>query len=135
MPHATLTLPPPPPCARRIYILAQLLAAVLACSIFAFTSGWGHLSPITSTRELGLTYMEAGRMFFTGSPPKRFRQTGKETITDVVEAIEAAEGAPMYTKAVLDVANNMKDRFGKALKIGGRANSGAAHDQAAATSV
>jgi hypothetical protein len=74
-------------------------------------------------------------MFFTGSPPKRFRQTGKETINDVVEAIEAAEGAPMYTKAALDVANNMKDRFGKVIRIGGRGNSGGAPDQAAATIV
>jgi hypothetical protein len=74
-------------------------------------------------------------MTFTGSPPKRFRQTGKETITDVVEAIEAAEGAPKYTKAVLDVASQMKDRFGKVIRMGGRADSGGAPDQAAATSV
>lgn len=49
-----------------IYILAQLLAAILACSIFAFVSGWGPLSPLSSPKKLGITYAEAVRMWITG---------------------------------------------------------------------
>lgn len=49
-----------------IYVLAQLLAAILACSIFAFVSGWGPLAPIASPKRLGITYSEAVRMWITG---------------------------------------------------------------------
>ncbi len=37
-----------------IYVLAQLLAAVLACGVFAFVSGWGPLSPIKARSEYGM---------------------------------------------------------------------------------
>jgi hypothetical protein len=53
------------PC--RIYILAQLLAAVLACSIFAFVSGWGPLMPIKSYKELNISWPEAVWMWITGT--------------------------------------------------------------------
>jgi hypothetical protein len=49
-----------------IYILAHLLAAVLACSIFAFVSGWGPLSPFQSMKTLGITWNEAVTMWITG---------------------------------------------------------------------
>jgi hypothetical protein len=71
------------PC--RIYILAQLLAAALACSIFAFVSGWGPLMPLTSTKKLGLSYTEAIQMWVTGSPPKRLQEQGMENVTDMLE--------------------------------------------------
>lgn len=78
---------PPPtnfwPC--RIYILAQLLAALLACSIFAFVSGWGPLMPLTSMKSLGLNYVEAVWMWGTGSPPKRLQDQGIENVTDLLE--------------------------------------------------
>jgi hypothetical protein len=75
-----------------IYILAQLLAAVLACSIFAFVSGWGPLSPMYSMSELNLTYAEAVKMWVTGSPPRRFRQTGVENINDILEEEATRKG-------------------------------------------
>ena len=53
------------PC--RIYILAQLLASVLACSIFAFVSGWGPLMPIKSYKELNISWPEAVWMWITGT--------------------------------------------------------------------
>lgn len=49
-----------------IYILAELLAAVLACSIFAVVSGWGPLFPLTAMRRFNMTYAEAIGMFLTG---------------------------------------------------------------------
>lgn len=75
-------------------------------------------------------------MWVTGSPPKRFQHSGKETINDVVEEVEAlkaAEEGPKYTKAVLDVANSMRNGLGKVIKLGGRATGASAGtDQAAA---
>eukprot|EP00878_Enallax_costatus_P020092 GHUV01021223.1.p1 GENE.GHUV01021223.1~~GHUV01021223.1.p1 ORF type:complete len:176 (+),score=25.69 GHUV01021223.1:987-1514(+) len=69
-----------------IYILAQLLAAILACSIFAFVSGWGPLNPYQSSTELNLTWHEAIKLWVTGSPPARLRFDGRETnINDVLE--------------------------------------------------
>jgi hypothetical protein len=50
----------------RIYILAQLLASVLACSIFAFVSGWGPLMPLKSYKELNISWPEAMHMWVTG---------------------------------------------------------------------
>ncbi len=50
-----------------IYVLAELLAAVLACSIFAFVSGFGPLNPLKSTAEFGLSWPEAVQMWFTGA--------------------------------------------------------------------
>ncbi|KAF8061944.1 Nodulin-26 [Scenedesmus sp. PABB004] len=77
-----------------IYVLAQLLAAILACAIFSFVSGWGPLSPLFSMKELGLSYPEAMMMWITGSPPKRFQTDGDENITDVLQehARESAAG-------------------------------------------
>jgi hypothetical protein len=49
-----------------IYILAHILAAVLACSIFAFVSGWGPLSPFQSMKQLGISRNEAVTMWITG---------------------------------------------------------------------
>jgi hypothetical protein len=73
--------------------LAQLLAALLACSIFAFVSGWGPLMPLTSTKNLGLSFPEAVWMWVTGSPPKRFQHSGDENITDVMEDAKIAQKA------------------------------------------
>lgn len=50
----------------RIYILAHLLASVLACSIFAFVSGWGPLMPFQSYKELNISWPEALWMWVTG---------------------------------------------------------------------
>jgi hypothetical protein len=49
-----------------IYILAHLLAAVLACNIFAFVSGWGPLSPMQSMQQLDIPWNEAVMMWVTG---------------------------------------------------------------------
>lgn len=70
-----------------VYILAQLLAAILACSIFAFVSGWGPLSFISSPKALDISYAEAVRMWITGSPPERLRAIDGEgaNINDVLE--------------------------------------------------
>lgn len=77
----------------RIYILAQLLAAVLSCSIFAFVSGWGPLMPLQSMKSLSLNPIEAVTMWVTGSPPKRFVHSGEESITDVMEDCKIAKEA------------------------------------------
>ena len=77
----------------RIYIPAQLLAAVLACSIFAFVSGWGPLMPLASMKVLNLTYIESMWMWATGSPPKRFQHSGNESITDVLDDVRVAKEA------------------------------------------
>lgn len=56
-----------PPClSHRIYILAELLAAVLACSIFAVVSGWGPLFPLTAMQRFNMTSAESVGMFLTG---------------------------------------------------------------------
>lgn len=70
-----------------IYILAELLASLLACSIFAFVSGWGPLNPYMSTKQLDLSWPEAIRMWVTGAPPKRFRTEGNENVQDVLQRI------------------------------------------------
>ncbi|KAF6256244.1 aquaporin-like protein [Scenedesmus sp. NREL 46B-D3] len=68
-----------------IYILAHMLAAVLACSIFAFVSGWGPLSPLQSTKRLCIPWKQAVVMWVTGSPPKRLTHAnGEQTINDVL---------------------------------------------------
>jgi len=71
-----------------IYILAQLLAAVLACSIFAFVSGWGPLMPIKSYNELNISWPEAVWMWITGQPPKRLQSSDNENIQDVMARVE-----------------------------------------------
>lgn len=50
-----------------IYILAELLAALLACSIFAFVSGWGPLNPYYSYGRLQISWREAIIMWGTGA--------------------------------------------------------------------
>eukprot|EP00878_Enallax_costatus_P000143 GHUV01000186.1.p1 GENE.GHUV01000186.1~~GHUV01000186.1.p1 ORF type:complete len:303 (+),score=50.80 GHUV01000186.1:123-1031(+) len=86
-----------------IYILAQLLAAILACSIFAFVSGWGPLSPLGSPKALGITYSEAVRMWITGSPPERLRTEGSDTnINDVLEAQRERREHMMHDDNVKD---------------------------------
>jgi len=74
-----------------IYILAQLLAAFVACCIFAFVSGLGPLNPLTSQKKLGLTYREAVFMWITGSPPERFQTHKGENITEVLQSIKDKE--------------------------------------------
>jgi hypothetical protein len=49
-----------------IYLLAQLVAAVGACCIFAFVSGWGPLMPLKARTEYGMSQAEAIRMWITG---------------------------------------------------------------------
>jgi hypothetical protein len=103
-------------CVCRIYVLAQLLAALLACSIFGFVSGWGPLSPLTSVSQLNLGWGEAVKMWFTGTPPKRFQHSGKENITDVLGELEERQ------EALREL--NLKDRLlqgGKGVMAGGSA--------------
>ena len=71
--------------ARRIYVLAQLLAACLACSIFAFVSGWGPLMPLTSMKQLDLNFQEAIWLWATGSAPERMGK-GILNVTDMLAA-------------------------------------------------
>lgn len=82
----------------RIYILAQLLAALLACSIFAFVSGWGPLFPMTSMKQLDLSYMEAVMMWATGSPLQRLQDKGLENVTDLLEARKQSVTAKLFNK-------------------------------------
>ncbi|WIA18173.1 hypothetical protein OEZ85_009647 [Tetradesmus obliquus] len=68
-----------------IYILAHILAAVLACSIFAFVSGWGPLSPFQSMKQLCIPWHQAVVMWMTGSPPSCLTHAdGEQTINDVL---------------------------------------------------
>jgi hypothetical protein len=41
--------------------------------------------PLTSTKTLGLSYVEAVWMWATGSPPKRLQEEGMENVTDILE--------------------------------------------------
>jgi glycerol uptake facilitator-like aquaporin len=68
-----------------LYIWAQLTAAALACSIFAFVSGPGPLNPHMVRKAVpGMRRHEAFFVWFTGSPPRRFRDLGCETMADLV---------------------------------------------------
>mmetsp|Transcript_38286 Transcript_38286/g.123159 ORF Transcript_38286/g.123159 Transcript_38286/m.123159 type:complete len:341 (-) Transcript_38286:229-1251(-) len=67
-----------------IYILGQVAAAALSCSVFAFVSGLGPLNPYTSSRTLHLEWHEAMFVWMTGSPPKRLRHTGRENVNDML---------------------------------------------------
>ena len=49
-----------------IYLLAQIVAAVGACAIFAFVSGWGPLMPFKAKKEYGMSQAEAMKMWITG---------------------------------------------------------------------
>ncbi|WIA41373.1 hypothetical protein OEZ86_004965 [Tetradesmus obliquus] len=71
-----------------IYILAELLAALLACSIFAFVSGFGPLSPFTSMATFKLGQVEAMWMWITGNPPKRLSEGGDDNVTDLVSHLQ-----------------------------------------------
>lgn len=74
---------------------------MLACSIFAFVSGWGPLMPLTSMKTLNLTYMESLWMWATGTPPKRFQSSGNDTnITDVLTDLKHAKDAAQRGKGV-----------------------------------
>jgi hypothetical protein len=67
-----------------IYILAQLTAAILACSVFAFVSGLGPLNPYTAVRATGVSWPEAIMMWITGSPPRRLSENGRGNIMDLM---------------------------------------------------
>ena len=71
-----------------LYIAGQLTAAVLACSVFGFVSGWGPLNPYTSTKEFGLSWPEAIHMWLNGSPPKRMSAKGDDNVTGLMEDLE-----------------------------------------------
>lgn len=73
-----------------IYILAELLAALLACSIFAFVSGWGPLNPFKSMAEFNISWPEAVWMWITGQPPKRLEVDGGHT--NVQDLMQLKEG-------------------------------------------
>lgn len=66
-----------------IYILAELLAALLACVIFSVVSGWGPLFPYKSMKTFDMTWDESLYMFLTGQPPKRYRQNGDENVNSL----------------------------------------------------
>jgi hypothetical protein len=84
----------------RIYVMAQLLAAVLSCSIFAFVSGWGPLMPLQSMQALNLSWIESLWMWVTGSPPKRFQHSGDENINDVMDDVRIATKAAQQRKGL-----------------------------------
>ncbi|GBF97262.1 hypothetical protein Rsub_09953 [Raphidocelis subcapitata] len=71
-----------------IYVLAQLLAAVLACAVFAFVSGWGPLSPLKAINDYGMNMHEAIKMWVTGTPPPRFRENREDNMEDVAARLE-----------------------------------------------
>lgn len=71
-----------------VYILAQLVAAVLACAVFAYVSGWGPLAPMKSKKDYGLTHAEAINMWLTGSPPKRLIKKEGDNVEDMLIRLE-----------------------------------------------
>ncbi|CAE8596749.1 unnamed protein product [Polarella glacialis] len=77
-----------------IYIVAQLAAALLACSLFAFVSGAGPLNPFTSTRTLRLRWHEAIWLMISGLPPKRLRVNDKDNITDLITREASFHASP-----------------------------------------
>ncbi|KAI8471971.1 MAG: aquaporin-like protein [Monoraphidium minutum] len=85
-----------------MYILAEGLAALLACCVFAFVSGWGPLSPVASRSKYRLTSAEAARLWVTGSPPPRLRGREGDNMEDVVERLERDNDAK--ASAAQDIA-------------------------------
>jgi len=75
----------------QIYVLAQLAAALAACSVFAFVSGFGPLNIYTSRKALGLSIPESVRMWVTGSPPKRLCLHTRDNIMDLLARARAAK--------------------------------------------
>ena len=68
-----------------LYIWAHFVAAIMANCVFIFVSGPGPLNPLVSRKQLGLRKREAVELWMTGSPPSRFRKTGKENIFDLLK--------------------------------------------------
>lgn len=66
-----------------IYILGQVVAAVLACCVFACVSGLGELNPWMGVRQLRLKWHEAVYLWITGSPPKHLRSGSRDNLTDL----------------------------------------------------
>lgn len=75
------------------YVLAEIVAAVLACCVFAFVSGWGPLSPIKSRADYGLTTVEALKLWLSGSPPRRMLDRKGENMEDVVARLKQENAA------------------------------------------
>jgi len=84
----------------KIYVFAQLAAALAACSVFAFVSGFGPLNINTSRRELGLSVPESIYMWGTGSPPKRLCMHDRDNIMDVLARARKARDLGELQEAV-----------------------------------
>lgn len=76
-----------------IYILGQAAAAFLSCCVFACVSGFGPLNPFIATRTFGLNALDATWIWLSGSPPLRFRKTGKENINDLLLSAARSQAA------------------------------------------
>jgi glycerol uptake facilitator-like aquaporin len=98
-----------------IYILAQLLAAVFACSIFAVVGGWGPLFPSKSRKLFNLSATESMQMFLTGQPPKRFRKHGDANVH-----MMSLMGKSFLSKSFLGRGMSAVKRSGKSLSSGRR---------------
>ncbi|KAI8471179.1 MAG: aquaporin-like protein [Monoraphidium minutum] len=76
-----------------VYILAQLLAALLACAVFIIVSGPGPLFPFKSMKDFNLSHAEAVHMLITGQPPKRLRQNDDDDATDIMDRVAEKKAA------------------------------------------
>lgn len=71
-----------------VYVLAQVLAAALACCVFAVVSGWGPLFPFKSMSKFDLSHTEAVHLLLTGQPPKALRETKKDDLLTVLNRLQ-----------------------------------------------
>eukprot|EP00775_Hariotina_reticulata_P007751 gene7751-7950_t len=96
-----------------VFILAEILAAVLACSIFVVVSGWGPLSPWQARKQFNLKHAEAVRLYLTGQPPARFRDVGDENVTDMMTTMsQASSDAPnKFSKSLAGIFNKKSSLF------------------------
>jgi len=91
-----------------IYLLAQLVAAIGACAIFAFVSGWGPLMPFKAKKDYGMSQAEAVRMWITGAPPERFQANEGENIQDVVARLDKEKEEQKEATKLIEVAQGVK---------------------------
>jgi hypothetical protein len=86
-----------------IYVLAQIMAAALACTVFAVVSGFGPLFPVKSMAEFHLTRAQALHLLYTGQPPKSIRESKADDINvrGVARHAAADSGEPLQTPRLL----------------------------------
>lgn len=89
-----------------VYVLAQLLAAALACCVFGVVSGFGPLFPFKSMQVFNLSHAEAIHLLLTGQPPKSLRESKGDDLLDVINRMQADQAK------ILEIAKKSATNLG-----------------------